>query len=193
MGGKEEDLSLFRKDELHSLDSILLIVHTRFDPQEILLKSTPQDPARMWLGDEVTLTLVSNYTPSYMWYRVVGDFDGRYGAYDKYGEPFEDPSLHSDEYDYLMGSSKYGNKDSNEFIITPTDTAYYYVLVGDNVCPYVSSNIIRVDVMSKLPTAIAISRPQRGSLTPTQPLSDTEVSVCAVSVPPSRSPAAAEL
>ena len=102
----------------------------------------------------VTLTLVSNYTPSYMWYRVVGDFDGRYGAYDKYGEPFEDPSLHSDEYDYLMGSSKYGNKDSNEFIITPTDTAYYYVLVGDNVCPYVSSNIIRVDVMSKLPTAI---------------------------------------
>ena len=154
VGGKEEDLSLFRKDELHSLDSILLIVHTRFDPQEILLKSTPQDPARMWLGDEVTLTLVSNYTPSYMWYRVVGDFDGRYGAYDKYGEPFEDPSLHSDEYDYLMGSSKYGNKDSNEFIITPTDTAYYYVLVGDNVCPYVSSNIIRVDVMSKLPTAI---------------------------------------
>lgn len=151
--GTEKNLELWRRDELHSEDSLLLIVHQRYLTDSIFLATNPSYMDRIWLGDELELNLTSPYKPSfYYWHKVSGLYDGRFaGAFDKYGNVM-DSFTRTDVVDETLYENM--SQDENRYRFIPTDSALYYVLIGDGVCPAMPSNVVSVDVMDKLPTAI---------------------------------------
>lgn len=150
--GSERDLELWRKDELHSKDSIVFIINRRYSSDSIFLAPLSELPSNsIWVGDEVTFKVSTPYNPSfYIWMEVNGKYDGvRPNAYDKYGERID--SLSTDEEDVIVYMDDVDRK--NELSFAAEDSSLYYVLIGDGVCPAMPSNVYRLNVMDKLPTA----------------------------------------
>ena len=111
------------------------------------------DTAMFFIGEEVSLQLSANedsiFAPLfYHWYKMNGDYDGEKG-FDLDGEVLGNPSSEDDR----IYNIDYTEEFPSAYVIQPEDSAAYYVVVGDGVCPPVPTNGVRVDVMSRLPTA----------------------------------------
>ena len=154
--GSVDRYELFKKDRLFVFDSILLDVHKRYMPDSILVETEPSNPVRIWRGESVTLKLKTGYDfLSTEWYRVVKRFDREF--YDNltstYDYSFSDDSTRAeldDEEDENLFS---GTADNSYIEDTPLDTSLYYVVIHDGVCPSATSSLIRVDVITRIPTA----------------------------------------
>lgn len=139
-----------------SKDWISLSMRRRMSPDNLMLTTEPNNPARVYLGESAKLNLVTKYKPDvYMWYRVKGIVDGNSDKmFDKYGNVREDYMDSDFEQDSLLGVTNYGTPGSKTWDLTELgDSAKYYVLLVDSVCPAVPSNIVSIDVVQKLPTA----------------------------------------
>lgn len=139
-----------------SNDWISLSMRRRMSPDNLMLTTEPNNPARVYLGESAKLNLVTKYKPDvYMWYRVKGIVDGNSDKmFDKYGNVREDYIDSDFEQDSLLGVTNYGTSGSKTWDLTELgDSAKYYVLLVDSVCPAVPSNIVSIDVVQKLPTA----------------------------------------
>lgn len=139
-----------------SNDWISLSMRRRMSPDNLMLTTEPNNPARVYLGESAKLNLVTKYKPDvYMWYRVKGIVDGNSDKmFDKYGNVREDYIDSDFEQDSLLGITNYGTSGSKTWDLTELgDSAKYYVLLVDSVCPAVPSNIVSIDVVQKLPTA----------------------------------------
>jgi hypothetical protein len=159
--GSQANLDLWRTDHYVPRDSVNLVVYPKYDASKLLLTTEPQDKARVWEGDDAELHLTSPYESYlYMWFKVNGTYDGAVGVtFDENGKstnPFGD-----DEDDELMDrfirdTTKHSAvTDYNNYSLTSLrDSGSYYVLVGNGVCPAVATNLVSIDVMKQLPTAI---------------------------------------
>ncbi len=139
-----------------SKDWISLSMRRRMSPDNLMLTTEPNNPARVYLGESAKLSLVTKYKPEvYMWYRAKGIVDGTSDKmFDKYGNVREDYMDSDFEQDSLLGITNYGAPGSKVWDLTELgDSAQYYVLLVDSVCPAVPSNIVSIDVVQKLPTA----------------------------------------
>lgn len=139
-----------------STDWISLSMRRRMSPDNMMLTTEPNNPARVYLNESAKLNLVTKYKPEvYMWYRVKGVVDGNSDAmFDKYGNVRENYMDSGFEQDTLLGVTNYGEPGSKVMELTELgDSAQYYVLLVDSVCPAVPSNIVSIDVVQKLPTA----------------------------------------
>ena len=139
-----------------SNDWISLSMRRRMSPDNLMLTTEPNNPARVYSGESAKLNLVTKYKPDvYMWYRVKGIVDGNSDKmFDKYGNVREDYIDSDFEQDSLLGVTNYGTSGSKIWDLTELgDSAKYYVLLVDSVCPAVPSNIVSIDVVQKLPTA----------------------------------------
>lgn len=137
-------------------DWVSLSMKRRMSPDNLMLTTEPNNPARVYLGESAKLNLVTKYKPEvYMWYRAKGVVDGNSDRmFDKYGNVREDYMDSDFEQDTLLGITKYGELGSKVWDLTELgDSAQYYVLLVDSVCPAVPSNIVSIDVVKKLPTA----------------------------------------
>lgn len=164
--GSLENLMLWRDDKLYTSDSITLNIYSHFNETQVLLTTKPQDKPRVWQGDDATLLLTTPYQPSYLsWRRVEGEYDAQGGAiYDRVGNivsggsgEFNDVDLQEEYYNkhpQHRDTSLTTSYSQTYKLRHPADSAYYYVVVGNGVCPTVSSNIVNVDVLKTLPTAI---------------------------------------
>ena len=160
--GSAENYQLLKQDSLYVDNHLVLDIHNRYDQSRLVLSTDPQDKARVWIGDNATLALHTDYKPAfYQWYKVVGDFDGRVDScYNADGTIKDGYRILGDTEDEMLSSvSSLNDSAAVSFsdtydLIALTDTATYYVLVGDNVCPATASNLVSVDVITHLPTAI---------------------------------------
>jgi hypothetical protein len=157
--GSEENLKLWREDKLYSNDSIVLDVHTRYDANKFILTTLPTDKPRVVRGDGASLIVKTNYKPkTYYWYRVNGKSDGMscYDAFSVDGEVDDDCVDSDDSKDELLGVTIDGfDVDANKFALASvSDTADYYVLITDSVCPAAQSNVVEIAVLDELPSAI---------------------------------------
>lgn len=137
-------------------DWVSLSMKRRMSPDNLMLTTEPNNPARVYLGESAKLNLVTKYKPEvYMWYRANGVVDGISDRmFDKYGNVREDYMDSDFEQDTLLGITNYGELGSKVWDLTELgDSAQYYVLLVDSVCPAVPSNIVSIDVVKKLPTA----------------------------------------
>ncbi len=141
---------LLRLNQLVSKDSILLNVHKRYNPDSIIIETDPHDPARIWNGESITLTLKTDYDYHYLvWRKVKGKYDmENYNSFVGEGFIFNDPD---DEQDEVYETS--GFMETPYIVDYPTDTAYYYVSISDGVCPETPSRLTEVDVLQQIPTA----------------------------------------
>lgn len=153
VNGDAKEFEKFASDQLYTNDSIKLNVYTRYKPEQVLLSTTPADKARVWEGDNATLTVSLPYTPSYFkWMQVEGRYDLLESTeMDKYGNIVKNGTGEEDD---IVLSTEYSNVKNSYELIAPEDSSLYYVLVGNGVCPTVSSNLVSIDVIKKLPTAI---------------------------------------
>ena len=141
---------MLRLNQLFSSDSILLDVHKRYLPDSIIIETDPHDPARIWNGESITLTVKTSYDYHYLvWRKVKGKYDLEgYNSLEGEGFIFDDPE---DEEDEVYESSGFS---TNPYIVDyPQDTAYYYVTISDGVCPETPSRLTEVDVLQQIPTA----------------------------------------
>ena len=137
-------------------DWVSISMKRRMSPDNLMLTTEPTNPARVYYGESAKLNLVTKYKPElYMWYRVKGVVDGTSDAmFDKYGNVREEYMESNFEQDTLLGITKYGENRSKVMELNELgDSAKYYVLLVDSVCPAVPSNIVAIDVVKKLPTA----------------------------------------
>ncbi len=138
-------------------DFISVSMRKRMNPDEFMLTTEPNNPSRVFMGESAKLQLVTKYTPdTYMWYKVKGVADGNSDQmYDKYGELLEEYTKDSNyEPDSLIQTSYQKYPGAKVLDMTDLgDSAKYYVLMVDGVCPAVPSNIVAIDVVKKLPTA----------------------------------------
>ncbi|MCQ2210570.1 MAG: gliding motility-associated C-terminal domain-containing protein [Paludibacteraceae bacterium] len=144
-------LELLRANLLYSRDSILIDVHRRYNSGEILINTNPNDPARIWRGEDIELSVNTTYDYQELnWYKVVGDYDrkGFNSSTEHEDFIFNNPD---DEQDELLASFIKG--DVTGIVDSPLDTAYYYVTISDGLCPAVSSGLTRVSVLPGIPTA----------------------------------------
>ena len=141
---------MLRVNQLFSADSILLDVHKRYNPDSIIIETDPHDPARIWNGERITLTLRTNYDYHYLvWRKVRGKYDmENYNSLEGEGFFFDDPDDIEDE---VYESS--GFLETPYIVDYPKDTAYYYATISDGVCPETPSRLTEVDVLQQLPTA----------------------------------------
>ena len=141
---------MLRVNQLFSADSILLDVHKRYNPDSIVIETDPHDPARIWNGESITLTLKTNYDYHYLvWRKVRGKYDmENYNSLEGEGFFFDDPDDVEDE---VYESSGY--LETPYIVDYPKDTAYYYATISDGVCPETPSRLTEVDVLQQLPTA----------------------------------------
>lgn len=143
VGGSEKNLAMLRSEDYKTKDSILLDVRKRFESEAIVINSTPNDPARIWKGEQVVLELNTDYKfDECLWYKVKGYFD--------YSSEVLKDSL-EDEMDELLDIMEYS--DLYELFENPEDTSVYYVTLTDGVCPAIPGQLLQVDVLPKLPTA----------------------------------------
>ncbi|MBO5798478.1 MAG: gliding motility-associated C-terminal domain-containing protein, partial [Paludibacteraceae bacterium] len=157
MVGSKENLDAWRADTLYALDTINVRTHHRFTPDEIVLSTEPNDKARVWIGEDVSLSVRTKKQPkAYFWYKVNETFDGHRGVvYDRFGEIFEgDVNLFDMRDELIAVKDSADDKPFSMDLVSLRDSALYYVLVTDSVCPAMASNIVSIDVMDKLPTAI---------------------------------------
>lgn len=158
LGNSRELLDLWRAEKLKSVDSIVVNVRERYKIDELVLTTKPQDKARVWRGEDADLVLKTNYKPlTYYWYRVEGLYDGRYGIeYDELGDvktKYDNPMDVDDE--LLAVTHSFETEEPFKYHISQAmDTSMYYVVVTDSVCPALPSNLVRMDVLDQLPTAI---------------------------------------
>ena len=139
-----------------SSDWVSLSMKQRMSPDNLMLTTEPNNPSRVYSGESAKLSLVTKYKPDvYMWYRVKGVADGTSDAmFDKYGDVREEYKDFDFEQDTLLAITNYGAPGSKVMNLTQLgDSAQYYVLLVDSVCPAVPSNIVAIDVVKKLPTA----------------------------------------
>lgn len=128
----------------------------RMNPENLMLVTDPQDKPRVFRGENATIKLVSKYRPlEYQWYKVNGAYDGRYDeTFDSEGhikEKYIDMIAEPDE--YIISTFK-GEKGNNvRELSSLEDTASYYVLMLDSICPAVPSNVVSINVVKELPTA----------------------------------------
>ena len=154
--GSADRYDLFKKDLLYVSDSILLDVHKRYSPDSILVETEPSNPVRIWRGETVTLKLKTGYDfLSTEWYRVVNRFDREFynnltSNYDYYYDADSTRAELEDEEDELLFT---GTAENSYIEDMPQDTSYYYVVINDGVCPSAASSLIRVDVVTRIPTA----------------------------------------
>ncbi|MCQ2206589.1 MAG: gliding motility-associated C-terminal domain-containing protein [Paludibacteraceae bacterium] len=167
--GSDANFKLMQQDKLITRDSVAIDVYTHYDPAQVLLTTYPQVKPRVWTGEDADLILTLPYKPSYLsWRRVEGDFDARSGAeFDNLGAIIYGGSGENDDIDLYqeywnkrdttiadsIHSEKSGLK-TFRYTIAPTDTSYYYAVVSNGVCPAVASNMVNVDVLKDIPTAI---------------------------------------
>lgn len=158
LGNSRELLDLWRAEKLKSVDSIVVNVRERYKVDKLVLTTKPQDKARVWRGEDADLVLKTNYRPlTYYWYRVDGLYDGRYGIeYDEFGDvktKYDNPMDVDDE--LLAVTHSFETEEPFKYHISQAmDTSMYYVVVTDSVCPALPSNLVRMDVLDQLPTAI---------------------------------------
>lgn len=139
-----------------SYDYAPIYMRRRMSPENFMLTTTPSNPARVYSGESASLELVSKYKPElYMWFRVKGAVDGTYDdMFDKYGnvrEQYINSRFEPDSLLYITYQDSLENKKFDLYSLG--DTAQYYVLMVDSVCPAVPSNVVSIDVVKKLPTA----------------------------------------
>ena len=141
---------MLRVNQLFSKDSLLLDVHKRYNPDSIIIETDPHDPARIWNGESITLTLKTDYDYHYLvWRKVRGKYDmENYNSLVGEGFIFNDPDDLEDE---VYESSGY--LETPYIVDYPQDTAYYYASISDGVCPETPSRLTEVDVLQQLPTA----------------------------------------
>ncbi len=128
----------------------------RMKPENLMLVTEPKDKPRVFAGESANLQLLTKYRPyEYKWYKVSQDFDGRYGeTFDRYGEIKEEYKGMIDEEDELLMTTTLNNNDYDRLELTSLqDTASYYVLMVDSVCPAVPSNVVSINVVKEIPTA----------------------------------------
>lgn len=170
VGNSAEKFRLLRKDSLYTADSLRVKLYTRYEPSQVLLTTKPQDKARIFAGQEVTLNVTMPYDAAITkWMRVQHEFDGENNAvYNKYGLIISGGSREYDDVDierelfYSAHDTAAGDTSiyvassivRNFVVPNQTDTSYYYVLVGNGVCPAVVSNVVKVDIIKEIPTAI---------------------------------------
>lgn len=111
------------------------------------------DTTMFFIGEEVSLLLSAkeeliSAPLFYHWYQVNDDFDGEKG-YDLSGVP----QLITTASDNRIHEIDLSNELPSAYVMQPEDSASYYVVVGDGVCPAVATNLVKIDVMSKLATA----------------------------------------
>lgn len=151
VGGSVENLKAWRDYKVFRRDSVLLIMHERFNRDSLVLTTDPLGITRCYYGDEIVLSVnTHHYQPVfYTWYMVKNGFDGEISAYDNQGDLLE--QLSEEMKDSLM------YRDYEELHTTypffPADSSKYYVVVGDGVCPAVPSNLYNIDVLKRVPTA----------------------------------------
>ncbi len=139
-----------------SSDWIPLSIKERMNPDNLMLTTAPNNPSRVYLGESAKLNLITKYSPTtYMWYRVKGVVDGNSDEmFDRFGNVRDDYKDSNFEQDSLLAISKNGDIRSKSMDLEDLgDSAKYYVLLVDEVCPAVPSNIVAIDVVTKLPTA----------------------------------------
>ncbi len=154
--GSVEKYELYKNDQYYVHDSIVLDVHQRYAPDSILVETEPSNPTRIWKGETALLTLKTQYPYiTSTWYKVVGSFD----------REFYDYKTAEYEYDFYSDTTRVTLEDEKDEVLfigtsslsyiedSPIDTSYYYVTIDDGVCPSSASSLIRVDVITKLPTA----------------------------------------
>ena len=143
VGGSEMNLALLRSDDYKTKDSILMDVRKRFDSDAITINSQPSDPARIWKGEQVVLNLNTEYQfQKAVWKQVVGYFDHSSEVLIDSLESKDDIEFAFMEYNQLY-----------ELYEHPEDTVLYYVELYDGICPGIPGQLLRVDVLPKLPTA----------------------------------------
>jgi hypothetical protein len=155
--GSEARLDLWRKDELVINTSKAVEMHQRYNPSDLILTTYPQDKARAWVGDDVQLTLHTALHPvNYYWYKLNGLLDGRHpGSYQLDGTVKPSEKTAGDADDELLAVTDSAEEGANQYqLMAVRDSATYYVLISDSVCPAVASNLVSVDVLDRLPTAI---------------------------------------
>lgn len=154
--GSKENLSLYYKDNLYVHDSLTLDIHRRYAPDSLLVETEPHDPTRIWKGESVVLKLKTQYPYlNSAWYKVVGRYD----------REFFNIQTAASNYDFSSDSTRFELDDEEDELIfntdaknsyiedIPEDTTFYYVTIDDGVCPSAASKLIRVDVLTHLPTA----------------------------------------
>lgn len=139
-----------------SIDGVSIHTKARMKPENFMLVTDPQNKPRVFRNESAELKLVTKYRPNeYHWYKVNGAFDGRFEeAFDKEGQIKEEYKDLVTEPDSLL-EVKYKNEKGNNMyeLIGLQDTASYYVLMLDSVCPAVPSNVVAINVIKDLPTA----------------------------------------
>lgn len=139
-----------------SIDGVSIHTHERMRPENFMLVTKPQNKPRVFRNESAELKLVTKYRPyEYHWYKVNGAFDGRFEeAFDKEGQIKEEYKDLVSEPDSLL-EIKFKNEEACNMyeLIGLQDTASYYVLMLDSVCPAVPSNVVSINVIKDLPTA----------------------------------------
>ena len=139
-----------------SYDGVSISTQARMKAENFMLVTKPQNKPRVFKNESAELKLVTKYRPyEYHWYKVNGAFDGRFEeAFDKEGqikEEYKDLVL---EPDSLLEVKYKNEKESNMYeLIGLQDTASYYVLMLDSICPAVPSNVVAINVVKDIPTA----------------------------------------
>ena len=137
------NLALLRSDDYKTKDSILMDVRKRFDSDSITINSQPSDPARIWKGEQIVLNLNTEYQfEQAVWKQVVGYFDHSSEVLIDSLESKDDIEIAFMQYNQLY-----------ELYEHPEDTVLYYVELHDGICPGIPGQLLRVDVLPKLPTA----------------------------------------
>jgi hypothetical protein len=157
IAGSEKNLQLWRNDEWVTDDHLNVEIHARYNPANLLLTTYPQDKARVYMDDDAQLTLHTNYHPLYYyWYKVRGEYDATDPA-SLLSDGTVDPDYRSagDEDDELLATTDSATHEPYRMTLSALeDSASYYVLISDSVCPSVTSNLVSIDVMKQIPTAI---------------------------------------
>lgn len=131
-------------------------VRERMKPENLMLVTDPQDKPRVLIGENASLQLITKYDPvEYRWMRVKGTVDGLDDeVFDREGNVREEYKRLFDEPDEYLGSTfDYEPGHDKISLYALGDTASYYTLLIDSVCPAVPSNIVSIDVVTQLPTA----------------------------------------
>ena len=139
-----------------SVDGVSIHTHERMRPENFMLVTKPQNKPRVFRNESAELKLVTKYRPyEYHWYKVNGAFDGRFeDAFDKEGQIKEEYKDLVSEPDSLLEIKLKNDEACNMYeLIGLQDTASYYVLMLDSVCPAVPSNVVSINVIKDLPTA----------------------------------------
>ncbi|MBO4806094.1 MAG: gliding motility-associated C-terminal domain-containing protein [Paludibacteraceae bacterium] len=142
---------LFKHDDYKVRDSILVDVYDRLRSDEIFVTVNEKEQSTVWVGDEVKLTLHSNYGRLLcQWYAVRGKFDRRF----YFGEGNEEFKFNDyDDAEDNMVYESYIHDGKHSITRTPRDTTSYYVVLSNEVCPSIAGNVATVNVNGKLPTA----------------------------------------